>query len=589
MGRLGEEKPVREPDEGTEGGVGRTAALETEGVAAGAEEAGVAIADADPVLLADVRGAVEAFLKAARAANLYVAGNPMIEKFKGEADRRLAALWDHLSELSIAVDEGRLVWKGHDVYAEPLGPENVAFHLFRDGVRGLVFLPGAEEGELREVVELIRPGQAGREAGDVVTSLWHRDFSCVRFDYADLSAEDEGLEVPHPERQAGEGERLEDMSEIEEVLAAGPLTAEEESDLAGLYLGEADEAYLRREMEAEWNRPLHRDVTLALLDQFEMRDHDRRRQVVDILREFLPRLLAERDFSNVALILNELQLLANKTGEVATQELVTALLRDMSEAVAEMVGPASEGGATPEQVTALLNALQAEAIPTLVRAIPAVTNRKTRRQLTESLDRLVAANPPQILELLRADDPVLAAEAARIVGRLQIREAEAYLARLAGRPEEEARRAAIEALTALGTGAGEPVLDALGDASREVRLAAARAVAELEPEGAEPVMLKWVTGSPLRERDPTEQMAFFRAYAAVAGERGTAVLGRLLNGRRWWGGRNPPTVRAAAARALGLLGGEAARRALEKAAGDRDTQVRSAVRVSLRALADEGG
>ncbi|MFQ5890885.1 MAG: HEAT repeat domain-containing protein [Gemmatimonadota bacterium] len=551
-------------------------------------EAGVAAAEVDPQLVAEVREAVGAVLKAARAAHFYVPGNPLIEKFAGEARQCFSALWERLPHLSLVVDESRLLWRGEEVYSEALGPDNFAFHLFKDGIRVLAFLPGMEGEELREFLDLVRLGKAGGEADDVLTTLWHRDFSFIRFEYVDLSAEEEGIEVPAPDRAAGEGEKLEDLSEIEEVVDGGEIPAEEALDLGAVYLSDADQAYLRREMEAEWQRSLNRDVTLALLDQFEMRDHDRRRQVVDILREFLPRLLSERDFSDAALILNELQLLANRTGEVTTQELVTALLRDMSEAVAEMVAPASEGGATPDEVSALLGALQAEAIPTLVRAIPAVSNLKTRRQLTHSLDRLVGAHPQQIIGLLRSDDPVLAGEAARIVARLRIAEAEPELVRLVKRPEEPARQAAIEALTALGSRAGAQALfTALEDASREVRLSAARAISELKPEGADRVMLGWIGGADLRERDPTEQMAFLKAYALVAGESGARVLDGLLNGRRWYGGRHPPSVRASAARALGMLGTDEARRALEKAAGDRNAQVRSAVRVSLRALAGE--
>jgi HEAT repeat protein len=329
------------------------------------------------------------------------------------------------------------------------------------------------------------------------------------------------------------------------------------------------------------------DVTLALLDQFEMRDQERRRQVVDILRELLPRLLVALDFSNVALIVNELQLLANKTGENETQELVTSLLRDMSEAMAEMVSTVDAEGVSPaaEELAALVGALQAEAIPTLVRAIPAVPNRQTRDRLTEALDRLVESNPGYVVDLLSAEDPMIAAEDARIVGRLGLTEAEPDLIELSRRPEDVTRQAAIEALAVLGSAVGaEALTTALSDPGKDIRMAAVNAIAAVHPEGAAALLGDMIGGSDLADRDQGEQMAFMRAYAMIAEDGAVSLFAKLLNGRKWWGGRRPSNLRACAARALGLIGSPAARSALEKATADRAAPVKSAVRVALRAI-----
>jgi len=424
----------------------------------------------------------------------------------------------------------------------------------------------------------------------MVAELWHRDFDSIQIEYVD-AGDDEELDIPEPDRMAGSGENIEDVSELQQAVEAGPLPPEEEAQYANLALGEADVAYLKREMEAEWQRNLVRDVVLGLLDQFEMRDHERRRQVVDIMRELLPRLLTDRNFSNVALILNELQLLANKTGEEATQLLVTSLLRDMSEAVAEMVSSA-EGGATvpgSDELSSLLSALQAEAIPTLVRAIPSVPDAQVRKQLSESLDRLVATHPEHLSELLTAGDPVLAAEAARICGRLNLTDLEPDLLALAGRPEAVTRRAAIEALTAIGSLAGMDALGAaLGDGGREVRLAAVEAVAELKPAGAKDMLEEWLLSPDMEDRDNAEQVAFFKAFGQVAGDEGVPVLDKILNGRKWFGGRYSAAIRGAAARSLGMIGSSAARDVLQKAADDKVAPVRSSVRVAMKFMDSDG-
>ncbi len=543
----------------------------------------------DEELARPVEETVSALLKAVRARQTYVSGNPLIEKFHSELCAKFVAIWDELPDLSLEIDEGRLLWRGREVYSKSVGPDNFAFRFFKDGVRQLALLPGVEEGELAEFIELVARSRPAHDE-DLLATLWHRDFKAVRIDYVDVM-EDDGSEVPRPDRNAGAGDSLEDMTEIEAVLESGAVTEEvsdEESDeFSDIALGEPDLLYLKREMEAEWARPIVHDVTLALLDQFEMRDQERRRQVVDILRELLPRLLAELDFSNVALIVNELQLLANKTGENETQELVTSLLRDMSEAMAEMVSAVDAEGLSPgaDELAALVGALQAEAIPTLVRAIPAVPNRQTRDRLAEALDRLVESNPGYVVDLLSAEDPMLAAEAARIVGRIGLLEAEPFLVELSNRPEDVTRQAAIEALAILGSSVGAGVLStALSDPQKDIRMAAVKAVVAVRPEGASALLAEIIGKSDIGDRDQGEQMAFMRSYAVLAGDEAVPLLSVILNGRKWWGGRRAPVTRACAARALGVVGSPAAKSALAKSASDKAAPVKSAVRVALKTL-----
>lgn len=537
---------------------------------------------ADPGTALAVRELIGALNKDLRSRQTYVAGNPLIERFHRDLRDRLTRLWDDIPHLALEVDEGRFLWKGAEVYAHPVGHDNLAFVFFRDGIRQLAFLPGCEERELAEFLGILADVRPGRSV-DLLATLWHRDFDFVRMEYVDVS-EEETLEIPPAPGGGGDEETLSDLSEIRDVLAAGPIPPEEEAEFADLVLGDADEAYLRREMELEFNRPLVRDVTLALLDQFEVRDQERRRQVVDILRELLPRLLDGRDFASVALIVTELQLLANKTGEADTQELVASLLRDMSEAMAELVSQPGREGPTPaeDELAALLGALQAEAIPTLVRAIPSVPGTGMRDRLSAALDRLVETHPESVVALLRAEDPMLAAEAARIVARLRVPETEGALRELGERPEPVARQAAIEALGMLDSPtAVETILAALDDEDRGVRAAAVDGIARTRPVAAGPALLARLREGTLEEFEESEQVGFLKACVAVCGEELVDELSRLLNGRRWWGGRRPPGLRASAARALGLVGSDKARKALLRSREDRAAAVKSAVRVAL--------
>lgn len=545
--------------------------------------------DVDLETVERVEEFITALLKELKARQAYVAGNPMIDRFHHAARERADRLWDLMPHLTVRIDEGQLLWKNHPVYDEPVGHDNVAFLFFRDGLRTLAFLPGCERGELREFLEIVASIRQGR-ATDLMATLWHRDFSLIRMEYVDVS-EDEALDLPVTNRNAGEGETI-PTGEMDRVREAGPVGEEMDEMFNSLRLTSADRQYLARELELELNRPLTHDVTLALLDQFEMRDQERRRQVVDILRELLPRLLRKPDFGTVALIVNELQLLANKTGERDTQELVASLLRDMSEAMAELVSTADEIDDGPEydELEALLGALQAEAIPTLVRALPAMSDPVLRGQVEEALDRLILRFPRQITRLLEAEDPMLSAEAAGIVSRLEVPGALDGLIQATGRTEAIARRAAVDALGRMDAPeAARAVTDALDDEDASVRVAAVTALARRGAPHVESAIRDEVSARGFASRDPAEQMAYLKALVAVSGAGAIDILGELLNGRRWHLLRYPPALRGSAARALALIGTPEAEAELRKAENDGSSTVSHAVRVSLRHIENGPG
>jgi HEAT repeat protein len=147
------------------------------------------------------------------------------------------------------------------------------------------------------------------------------------------------------------------------------------------------------------------------------------------------------------------------------------------------------------------------------------------------------------------------------------------------------RLAAVEALQELrsptGSGALETVLE---DTDRDVRVAAARALAALRWAPARARLEQVLDSRRLRESELTERIAFFEAYGALAGAEAVALLDRVLNGKSWLGRRETGEMRACAALGLGRVRHPAAERALAAAAADADPVVRSAVGRALRAI-----
>jgi HEAT repeat protein len=535
----------------------------------------------------EVREFLTAFVKTVRAAQLYVQGNPLLHQFVEDLKRRLSAIWDRVPSLNLTIYESEIRWLDSIVYKEKIGgQDNLAFNLYRDGIRRVELLPGVEDDELRQFIDVLRLSKTLKEdEDDLLTLLWNCDFSLIRYEYVDVLGDEPP--VPTPDLSQAD-DKLPALPELELSPELQTPTMREDFEPSLYFLDEADVAHLQQELHREWDRPVRQDVTIAILDQYELGDEERRAEVVDILRLMLPRVLAEGDFSKASFIVGERKGIAvKKQDEAGIPEEVDAIIGELSEPIVleQLVKILEDGTVDPnsEALATLLGALKPQAIVVLIQALPLVARNEAREQLLATLDRLASMNPKLMPGLVAADDPRVAAEAAKIAGRLKMSGTAEPISRLLKRPEQEVRLAAVEALVALRTSmAGGPLMGALTDASRDVRVAAAKGVARLKYSPGVQQLEGLIKGNELRKRDLTEQLAFFEAYARAAGDKGIRLLARMLNGRRYLWFKYPSQMRACAARALGLVRGAEAEKELNVAEFDKDPMVLSAVHAARR-------
>ncbi len=538
-------------------------------------------------LHAEVRQFFVALAKTVRTSQLYVQGNPLLHQFLEDLRRRLADFFDVTQSLTLTIHETDIRYQGKPVFKEKMGSqENLAFQLYRDGIRRLELLPGVEEEELQRFVEVLRLAKTLKdEEDDLLTLMWNSDFKHIRYDYIDVLGDEPPVPVPDLSQDAGT--ELPSLPQLEVPPELQSPTLREDFEPSLYFLDEADIAHLQQELRREWERRVRRDVMLAVLDQYEMGDIARRGEVVDILRQMLPRVLAEGGFGQAAFIVAELKGIAERNQHPEIEREVEDIIGELSDPLVleQLVRLLEDGTIDPnsEALATLLNSLRPDAIILLIQMIPSVARTDAREQLMATLDRLAKMNPQIMAGLVRAEDPRVASESAKIAGRLKMADTAEAIAGLLERNEEEVRLAAIEALVELRSSmAGVPLLEALNDRSREVRVAAAKGLAALRYSPGADRLEKHIMSADLRRTDLTEQLAFFEAYARAAGSEGTRMLARLLNGRRFFWVKHSSPVRACAARALGIVGGEEAHRALTQAERDKDPMVLSAVHAARR-------
>ncbi|MFW6331239.1 MAG: HEAT repeat domain-containing protein, partial [Gemmatimonadota bacterium] len=243
------------------------------------------------------------------------------------------------------------------------------------------------------------------------------------------------------------------------------------------------------------------------------------------------------------------------------------------------VAPDSEG------VNLFFSRLEARALPVLLRFAEMSESETVKKRLASAVDGLASRYPGEVNELLRSDEPAVVAGAARVAGRVGLKDVVEGLEAALGHGDRNVRMAVVEALVAIRSTAALNALSlALEDEDREVRIAAASALGEVRFASARPALERVIEGRRIKEADLTEKMAFFEAYGAAGGSTAVERLDRLLNSKGFLGRRNPTEIRACAALGLGQAGTPRARAALEKARSDEDSIVRNAV---VRALKQE--
>ncbi|HSG10038.1 MAG TPA: HEAT repeat domain-containing protein, partial [Longimicrobiales bacterium] len=542
--------------------------------------------------------------KAFRAYQLYDENNPVRQRFVETLRQAFRALWVETERVTFEVDEDRILLAGQEVYKSENRSDSLAFLFYKDGIRAITFLPGIEGEEMvRFLWVLQRARKLLPEGDDLLTVLWEEDLQFFKYQYVDFLAE--GVDLPVP----GSGNTRQEMqnvlrSELEEegseeaqqaraqtAQDEGPATVSKDDFNPTLYsLDPREIKILQDEIQREFGRDLRGDVLSALFDRLEEPEQpERQSEILGMLGTLLPNFLSRGALVGATRILEELRKLEGMPGVFDEQRLQEsrAILDEVSApaAIGELIQSLYDSSirAAPQQLSAFLRFLRAGALSPLLRASETVDHKELQAVLRGAVKGIAERNRGALVRLLGEDDPIVASGAARLAGEIQVAEAGPALAGLLAHADKKVRLAAVEAAVSLkaSTAAGA-LQQTLDDPEREVRIAAARALASLRYAPAAPRLAEILGSREIRASDISEKVAFFEAYGMVAGAAAVGMLDKLLNGKGFFGKREPAEIRAAAALALGKVPVAEARAALERASEEDDPVVRSAVNRALR-------
>ncbi len=131
-------------------------------------------------------GVCSSFNRAYRDLRLYPAGHPSARE---TIEDLAVAITQHLEQwgpLTLAVQENALVLEDEVVYVNETSRDNLAFLMFRDGIRSLSLQPGCAVEEVEALVDcLSHADDLASMEHDLVTALWERDLNRIDYQVVD--------------------------------------------------------------------------------------------------------------------------------------------------------------------------------------------------------------------------------------------------------------------------------------------------------------------------------------------------------------------------------------------------------------------
>jgi hypothetical protein len=542
-----------------------------------------------PALVEEV---LKVLVKGMRAHQLYLPNNPVYQRALENLRRAFLPLWSHVEEIAFSITEADFRWEGRVVMHEANKSESLPWIFFKDGIRELRLMKGFEEQEIVGLLDILkRVKKASPEEDDLLTLIWEKDFTLLRYRFIDLTLENnnpieasvpaEREPVPPPQQMEPEPEARPGIVRIEDLDATVHFLDEQEID------------YLRAEVHKEYASDVRRNVLAILLDIFELQTGKPvRDEISEILENFLMHLLSAGHFSTVAYVLRESQELAARARELdGTHRTKLVGLPDRLSAagpLSNLLQAMDESATVPNQteLNELFEQLRPSSLGTLFTWLGKLQHTEVRAAIEVAATRLAAANTAELVKLIGSSDVEVAQESARRAGGLKTAAAVAPLGKLLTHEAAKLRLTAVQALAEINSaGALQQLERAVDDSERDVRVNAVRVLGARGQRAALPKVEAAVKGRSLRDADLTEKMAFFEAYGSLAAGAGVAFLDNLLNGKGFLGKREDSEVRACAAMALGKIGTRDAVDALQRAQGDKDVLVRNAVNRAVRGAA----
>ncbi len=555
--------------------------------------------DTDPEIIS-IKQLLRLLDRMAKSARTYGASNAVAMKFFTQFNEELIKHLGTYQTMGFLVQRSELFSKDQVVYSseEALG-ENLAFRLYSDGIRELVFHDGVTSEDVRAFLDALWGVADGSDADDdIVTRIWSKNFTTITV----VSAEEIVKATGQP-----------DVFELKETgfFGAAPstfqeVTAREKAQvggggkgassrtsnlgMVGYEISEEEMAALAVEIKAESSM----DHTLHVLEMVKAILASEKSPVlltktIEIFGGVIDALLRSGGWTaliEVSALLREVAGLSDVLTDVHKAQINGILDSIVKPERIKLVEAALNRGADvpTEGLLDYLGQLTTDAMPALCSVLGNLQFPDHRTVLTQVLAELAKTNPEPIVKALADKRPHLVKALLGILLKLADPRFGDAIEKLVRYPDATVRREVLRALTQLRpSGNATKLVTFVTDEDEMIRLN----VLKLLSSGSYTVSFDaWapiVGQEQFSDRTPADKRAIYHAIRATAGDAAVPYWQGLLADWGWTGRQKKEELALLAIDALGRLGTPAAREALEYGQRKGNSTVRQASATALSA------
>ncbi|MEW6324359.1 MAG: HEAT repeat domain-containing protein [Nitrospirota bacterium] len=548
--------------------------------------------DVDSQKLKAARELLLQFVKTAKTVRLYLANNPVHQKFLTDLFERFDLYLRAYGALRLKIKQQAFLVDGQMIYENESRQDNLAFRCYVDGISELAFHEGLTQRELVEFLDIMGSEQDPALADDdLVSLLWKRDFPHISAVVVD-DLPDAGI---LPEAAQPKEEKLEELvkretAAVELAAVAGPKRPE--MPLTVYKLTDEEIGRLKEQLAKEQQR----DAVAQLLDMLGVmleieEDPVSFGELLDIMGNLIGLFIERGDLAKAASCAEAASRLCDHSAKNAP-----AFQGRVREFLLRLGAPESLQALTVafnrlksievDQLTRYLQLLPPDAIAPMTELLGTLNSLQARKAVCDVLAQTARDKIELVAGRLRDDRWYIVRNLIYVMGRIGGPKAADYLAPLVRHSEPRVRKELVKTLDAMeASNTVELLLDLLRDRDGGVRVMALRALGRRKSARAVAPLTAMIEERQFREKALSEKLEVFAALAASGQAESMAVLARYLRGGSWWRRAEREQLRWCAAYALKQMGTPEALALLEEGSQGRNRSVQEACLAALRGTA----
>jgi hypothetical protein len=546
--------------------------------------------DVDQEKLKAVRELLLQFVKTVKTARLYLANNPMRQKFQSDLFERFELYLRTYGALRLKVRQHAFAVDGEVVYEQEGRQDNLAFRCYVDGITELTFHEGLEPLELEEFVEVAGTDQDPNLLDDdLVSLLWKRDLPHISTVVVDdlpeqADALPDQVELKLPDLQAMVQQ---EVANLPPAALTGPKRLEQPMII--FKLTEEEIQQLKQQIAKEQQRDAVAQLLeiLSVMLEIEL-DETSFGEILEIMEKLIDLFLDRGDVPRAASCASTVRRLYEhppQQAEVFRTMLHEFLVRlGSTERFEVLTGLLNkEKNVNEPALVQFLQTMTSQALGPLTNLLATVNAMKTRKLICDVMVTLGHDHVNLLAERLTDDRWFVVRNLIYVLGRIGGPSVIGHLEPMVRHPEQRVRKEAIKTLDAMDA---EHILDvlleAVCDQEGSVRMIALRALARRKtPRAIEP-LTAMIEDRQFAAKDMSEKLEVFVALGASGRAEALEVLKRYLKGSSWWRRSGQEQLCWCAAYALKQMGTDEAIALLEEGSHHAGRGLQEACQAALR-------